>query len=301
MTGFGNFTYFYRKEDFSILRVVKVLFRLNLLAVALPYALDSTFQSYYFSPLVTLWFFLIYSTMHIYSEKNNKSDMVIYGKFIVLTIFVSILVANPSVFEFAVNTVARLTGSKWNAKEWLFRVALDRYIVICGMLFAFFLIKSKESSSFVRDYHWIAAPIATVAMLGYLWFCLSTDKFSYNKYHPFLSWIPVVAFIFLRNINEAFRKTTSSFFVYIGQISLETFIVQFHLWLALDTKGLLVVLPEHWWLNLLLTTIIFIYVSRLLSESTNAISEWLLEDSADFKFHTLIAVIAMIIFNYLPA
>lgn len=60
--------------------------------------------------------------------------------------------------------------------------------------------------------------------------------------------------------------------------SLETFICQFHLWLAGDTKGLLVLLP---WprmrlLNMLFTTVIFLFVSNQIASSTGQLTDWIL-------------------------
>lgn len=60
--------------------------------------------------------------------------------------------------------------------------------------------------------------------------------------------------------------------------SLETFICQFHLWLAGDTKGLLVLLP--WprlrFLNMIFTTLIFLFVSNQIAVSTGQLTEWIL-------------------------
>lgn len=59
--------------------------------------------------------------------------------------------------------------------------------------------------------------------------------------------------------------------------SLETFICQFHLWLAGDTKGLLVLLP---WprlriLNMVFTTLIFLFVSNQIAVSTGQLTDWI--------------------------
>lgn len=66
--------------------------------------------------------------------------------------------------------------------------------------------------------------------------------------------------------------------LFTSRSSLETFICQFHLWLAGDTKGLLVLLP---WprmrlLNMLLTTIIFLFISNQIATSTGQLTDWIL-------------------------
>ena len=59
--------------------------------------------------------------------------------------------------------------------------------------------------------------------------------------------------------------------------SLETFICQFHLWLAGDTKGLLVLLP--WprlrFLNMVFTTLVFLFVSNQVAVTTGQLTEWI--------------------------
>ncbi|KAG1061945.1 hypothetical protein G6F42_027543 [Rhizopus arrhizus] len=88
-----------------------------------------------------------------------------------------------------------------------------------------------------------------------------------------------MAFIFLRNANVYLRNTHSEFYAFIGKISLETFIGQFHMWLAGDTKGLLVILAHPtwvaglgWWINLLVSSCLFIFVCHYMSQTTHTIS-----------------------------
>lgn len=59
--------------------------------------------------------------------------------------------------------------------------------------------------------------------------------------------------------------------------SLETFVCQFHLWLAGDTKGLLVLLP---WprlrtLNMIFTTAVFLFISNQVAVSTGHLTDWI--------------------------
>ena len=74
----------------------------------------------------------------------------------------------------------------------------------------------------------------------------------------------------------------SEFHAFIGKISLETFIGQFHMWLAGDTKGLLVILSPPtwvfglgWWINLIISSCLFIFVCYYMSQTTHEISVWI--------------------------
>lgn len=71
--------------------------------------------------------------------------------------------------------------------------------------------------------------------------------------------------------------TICGFIVFTSLSSLETFICQFHLWLAGDTKGLLVLLP--WprlrFLNMVFTTLVFLFVSNQIATSTGHLTDWI--------------------------
>ena len=60
------------------------------------------------------------------------------------------------------------------------------------------------------------------------------------------------------------------------QVSLELFLGQYHAWLAMDTKALLVVVPGNPLLNGLVTTVLFTVLAHQLSSAFNVICAALL-------------------------
>lgn len=56
------------------------------------------------------------------------------------------------------------------------------------------------------------------------------------------------------------RTRYSSFFAWFGRISLELFVCQYHIWLAADTYGVLVLIPSYPVANALATSFVFVCV-----------------------------------------
>lgn len=284
-TGYGHFFFFYKKADFGLKRVLNVMVRLNFLTFVLQYLMDTDYLSYYFTPLVSFWFIVIWVTMYV-GHPLNKNSWFIIAKIIAACAVTTALIHVPGVLEFLFTVLKFVFAVDWNAAEWRFRLALDAYIVYVGMLCAFGFIKISEHK--LMDHpRWPTIKNATlvssaVAMVWYFFFELTREnKFVYNKSHPFISWIPIMAFVFLRNANLYLRNTHSEFYSFIGKISLETFIGQFHMWLAADTKGLLVILAKPtwvagfgWWINFFISSCIFILVCHYLSQTTHELSVW---------------------------
>ncbi|TVY65507.1 putative O-acetyltransferase CAS1 [Lachnellula suecica] len=71
LTGYGHTLYFLKNEDYSLKRVAGVLIRLNLLSCVLPYMMRTDYLFYYFAPLVSFWFLVIYFTLKVGHEQNS--------------------------------------------------------------------------------------------------------------------------------------------------------------------------------------------------------------------------------------
>jgi hypothetical protein len=130
-------------------------------------------------------------------------------------------------------------------------------------------------------------------MIAY-WLASSTyldEKKLYNHFHPFISFIPIFGFIALRNINASARLWYSRSMSWLGRCSLETFTLQFHIFLAADTKGLLLTglfggngsLFHDRWRDLLMVAPMFLWLSWRVAEATNAMVQLLITVNAPSK------------------
>jgi len=281
MPGYGHTTFYVKKADFGLLRVAQVLVRLNLLPVTLAYVMDTDYISYYFSPLVSMWFLIIYATMAIgkgYNENMTFLVAKICLSMALITVFMSYDWLLAEVFLW----LERLCGIHWSAKEWAFRVKLDLWIVYFGMLTSLAYMKFREAR-FMDSPHWpfvykVSLGLSGVTFLWYFGFELSQPtKFDYNAWHPYISILPIGAFVILRNANPILRSANSKVFAFIGTCSLETFIIQFHFWLAADTKGILLLIPgTRWrWINVVVSTIVFIWISNKVAKATGDLTNWI--------------------------
>ncbi|KAJ3390935.1 hypothetical protein HDU84_006779 [Entophlyctis sp. JEL0112] len=271
MTGFGHFTYFYRKKDFSLLRVARVIVRLNLLSVALSYVMRTDTLFYYFGPMVTVWFLLLWGSMNLVSVASNRfgntssGDVGAWGALagIVGVVVAALVFINVDAVHYGVFWIASTVfGVRWDAREAIFRFALDRFAVAFGM-FAAWISGCIETvapnvGAVGTGFDWMMAICSSIVnrwpivkrtalviscvvfgVYGIVLAFVPFTKAQNNAAHPYTSLIVIAAFIVLRNATPQLRGITSSYWKWIGGFSLETFILQYHVWLGVDTYGLI--------------------------------------------------------------
>ncbi|XP_042290752.1 N-acetylneuraminate 9-O-acetyltransferase [Thunnus maccoyii] len=291
-TGYGHFSFFWLKGDFGLYRVCQVLFRLNFLVLVLCVVMDRQYQFYYFVPLVTFWFVIIYATLalwpQILQKRANTSGiwhLGVLAKLLGLLLFICFFAYSQGFFEsiFSVWPISKLFELNGSVHEWWFRWKLDRFAVIHGMLFAFIylvlqkrqvLSEGKGEALFSAKISNLLLFLSVISFITYsIWASSCKNKTECNEMHPYISVVQILAFILIRNIPGYARSIYSSFFAWFGKISLELFICQYHIWLAADTKGILVLIPGNPSLNIMVSTFIFVCVAHEISLITNDLAQ----------------------------
>ena len=282
MTGFGHTCYYLKTgADFSMRRFTSVLLRTNLLAISLAYMMRTDYLSYYFAPLSSFWFVVVFLTMHT-GHRYSTSSTFLVAKIFVSAMMTSYLVLGSGIMEPIFAALQHTCNIHWDLKEWRFRLSLDMLIIYVGMLVGvayrrinFDLSKRNQLASIT---------ISVLVILVFYHFTSSIpDKYAYNAWHPYISPFPVLAYVALRNSTPRVRSSHSSIFVWLGRCSLETFTLQYHIWLAADARGLLstgLFSTRHGdsrIIDLLMLTPVFLWISHHVAIATGVITMWLMD------------------------
>mmetsp|Transcript_42466 Transcript_42466/g.51507 ORF Transcript_42466/g.51507 Transcript_42466/m.51507 type:complete len:515 (-) Transcript_42466:445-1989(-) len=297
MTGFGNFSYYYIRKDFTIGRFAHMMWRLNFFVLFACITLNNSYVLYYICPMHTIFTLFIYAALGIMSH-HNETNTGVAVKFSLCILLVVFIWEVPGVFKTIFTPLKFLIGYVDPRKpdsdplhEWFFRSGLDRYVWIYGMLCAYLhptyerCLKALDEMSNATHRNVIRGIIFAVCLVAgtaYYQHIFILPKFEYNAVHPFTSWIPITLFILVRNLFPNLRAMSLSWYAWLGKITLETYISQFHIWLSTSgipdgqPKKLLCILPGYPLVNFIVCTAMYIWISYRLFSLTNSMKTILL-------------------------
>lgn len=301
MTGFGNFSFFYIKQDFGWLRVFQMFWRLNFSVLLLMWTHGNTYILYYICPMHTFYFLMVYATMYVYSSVNTSKWGIRWKLMVVGLLIFLIWDVNGGLFDLLFawlgteKTIGANYGSVW---EYYFRTSLDHWSSFLGMIFAVnfplaeqYFHKAREGSGWSL---WVAAALMGALALWWLAYCYPLDKLEYNLTHAYFSIIPLTAYIFFRNLTPRFRSGVSQSMHDLGKTTLETYLLQHHIWLTSNAKTLLTIVPEHPWINFALATLLFFFVSKELYRLTMSLRGMVIPDDKGVAWNNCLGMGAIV-------
>ncbi|XP_013418784.1 protein REDUCED WALL ACETYLATION 2 [Lingula anatina] len=310
MTGFGNFSFFWVRKDFSLWRMLKMLFRLNFLVIVMCAVTDNEYMNYYICAMHTYWFLTVYIFMRTFNSWNQN-------RFLMLIKFAAYALANAIIFDvpgvcekvfYPAWIILKFHNGNYPLMhEWAFRGGLDHWATFVGMLCAYnyphyenLMNWLDEKASYKGERLTslgIKLCMAGVAVvIGIIWYeeVMTKDKHEYNALHPYTSWTPILIFIVLRNLFPVARTHYLNLFAFLGKITLETYLSQLHVYLQSNAKELIGYIPGYPLLNLAFSTVIYLIISYVLFHLTVEFSCYLLPRDMQ-RFGRNVMLIAVIL------
>lgn len=248
--------------------------RINYFPLLLSFALGVPLELYYVVPLHTVGFFMTFATCYLAKVLREKLPKHLGDPFKANVAAIGIsLLAHVLFFETSFHESVLGLFSK----EYVFRFSTDKYSAWVGMLSGFLWSKfqafiqwcyGEEDLSMVDTSDMEQQPAdksaktvkaqnpqktqamylqraggAALLLTWYFGFGNESDKLVYNPQHPFVFWMPVAGFLMLRNSSKYLTELHSTALEFMGRITLETYVLQFHVFMCQNVQYIPVVIP----------------------------------------------------------
>ncbi|KAL7540254.1 hypothetical protein ACHAXR_009980 [Thalassiosira sp. AJA248-18] len=304
LTGYGHTSYFYyhaanSNDCYRISRVLEIIFRINWTAIFLSLIIGKS--EYMACPVNTYCFLLIWLTMRFQRSIN-------YDKYLFRLKIFGLATCIFIIFDCDVSKIFRYYPVKKSFQsvwEWYCASHLHHWAAFCGMIFAInqpiasLQLRKLESLPILSNV--MAKGIIYVALSAavLVWSAgpLQMSRFAYNISHPYFGIIPVLAFIYSRNINTSTREHHIGVLSSLGKYSLEIYLLHHH---AFTDTGCIVFIPGYPRCNFLLVSILLLFAARVLHHLTTILRHMLLakdEESKCIEFASYTAAVIALLYT----
>ena len=307
MTGFGNLSFFYLRRDFGLVRFFQMMWRLCFLSFFLSSVMNLPIIVYYIVPLHTFYFLMCFLVMGL-RESLNHTRFGGRGKLLVLGLIIFGVWEFPDVFNIAFGflSTAKHHGSPVGANgvryEWQFRSGLDHWSSFLGMVFA---MNFPQASAWIRNMdkqpkskqmlvH--GSMLGCFGVIFALWVTqvLVLPKFEYNAIHPYTFIFPMTAYIYVRNLTPRLRGGALMLLVAVGKVTLETYLMQHHIWLTSNAKTVLVMVPGWPKINMIVVSAVYFLVSQRTYKLTISLRAILIPDDPFTAFRWMVNMFGIV-------
>jgi len=289
MTGFGNFLYFDKKRDFTFSRMCSMWVRINYFPLLLVFCIGVPLHLFYIVPLHTVGFLVTMATCYLAYLLEMKQGMS-YWQSRVGAVIISGL-CHVFFYETNLKNILLVFGEE-AGNEYIFRFSSDKYSAFLGILSGMAWRKIAELANF----HHVQNPsniksitqiVTGILMIAFWWifFGSISDKFEYNPLHPYIFWIPLIGFLLIRNSSKYLSEVHCTALDFFGRITLETYVLQFHLFMNNNVQHIPIVFPGSGpngqpfarFLNMLLCGLVFVVVALRARKVTISTQEFVIE------------------------
>jgi len=116
------------------------------------------------------------------------------------------------------------------------------------------------------------------------------SKEQYNQTNAYFGFIPLITYIYFRNLTPKLRSYSLNFLHEIGKTTLETYLMQHHIWLTSNAKTLLTIIPGWPKVNMLVVTFAYFFISRKLYKITLFLRGMLLPDDKNKCIYSMLSI-----------
>ncbi|XP_071943787.1 uncharacterized protein [Antedon mediterranea] len=268
---------------------------------------NNQYVLYYICAMHTYWFITVYVFMRVLSSWNTQPKLMAV-KFVVYFICNTIIFNVPNVVDVVFTPFWPILSMNNTLCEWKYRAKLDHYVTLIGMISAYNYpnyerlmkyLDQKQKHIDRRDrIITIGIKIMSLGILGIIFvtWCyhfMFMERHMYNHYHPYISWFPILSYIFVRNLFPVFRTHHIGLFTWLGKITLETYITQFHIYMQYNAKQLIVFIDGYPLMNFFVLSVLYLFVSYHLFKLTTEFSTFLLPKNNKRVLYNFVGIILM--------
>jgi hypothetical protein len=247
MTGFGNFLYFDKKQDFSMTRAISMWLRINYFPLLLSVFVGVPLDLFYIVPLHTTAFFITMVTCYVASKLPGEDKNLRNIKAVGLCFLFHIVFYETPLVDIL----------KVFSHEIWFRFQADKYSAALGIVSGYFWHQLQKFINYAHTpgddgrytfdqlkCQW-GQRLGGISLMA-LWYGLFgriNDKYTYNPIHPFIFWMPIAGWLMIRNSSKYLMELHSTALEFFGRITLETYVLQFHVFMNHNVQNIPVIIP----------------------------------------------------------
>merc|ERR1712130_100471 len=201
-------------------------------------------------------------------------------KFFLSFIFITVLFESRTIFNIFFWPLKPLLTYSHDGDdtlhEWYFRLGLDHYIAWVGMVCGYFRttfqnkLDELEKKSVLKQ--WIVKGPITLVLLSattfWYTYIYKHEKYKYNSMHPYWEFIPILTWLWCRNLTKTLRSYYLHMFAWWGRLTLESYISQLHILLTNNATSLILLIPGYRMITLVVMSVFFSICSKLLFVGT---------------------------------